>query len=284
MPEFKEWFVPAASGIAAILGVANVYLNNQSSQDIERLKTQIVRIGEERKFASDIMQRFDNVVADTNAKPTTRISRLEGLMALAGLMTHDADQPGGLDTQGILAVIKAQADEYKSEIAELSKTATGAQADQLQAQYARVSSISASATSALTKLARAEEPKASIVGVLTGAPAAPQAPATTALDRARVDIFWCAGKDQSADALAAANQLLGKRPLTSVAAWRVRALGEASQASGFYNITGQVIRIDSESERPVANTLAALAGGGFTVQVASLKPTPGYVSAFICPA
>ena len=168
MPDLKDWFVPAASGAAALLGVFNVYLNNRSSQDIERLKTQIVRIGEERKFASDIMTRFDQVVADTNAKPTTRISRLEGLMALAGLMTHDADQPGGLDTQGILAVIKAQADSYKGDIAEASKTATGAEADQLQAQYARVSSISASATLALDKLAKADAPPPSLVASVTG--------------------------------------------------------------------------------------------------------------------
>lgn|GEM_PF-2772145 len=282
MAEFKDWFVPAASGAAALLGVLNVFLNNRSAQDIERLKTQIVRIGEERKFASDIMARFDNVVVDAKSDRATRISRLEGLMALAGLMTRDADETGGLNTQGILAVIKTQTETYKAEIAELSKTATGAQADQLQAQYARLDSIGASATSALTKLAKAEVPKPSILEAATGT--VPAAPATTPLDRTRVDIFWCAGKAESADALAAANALLGKRPLTATAPWRVRALGEASQASGFYNVTGQVIRIDSEGERGVANELARVAGGGFSVQVASLKPTPGYVSAFICPA
>ena len=281
MPEIKDWFVPVASGVAAILGVANVYLNNQSSQDIERLKTQIVRIGEERKFASDIMQRFDNVVVDAKSDRSTRISRLEGLMALAGLMTHDADEPGGLDTQGILAVIKAQADSYKGEIAELSKTATGAQADQLQAQYARVDSIGASATTALNKLAKADEAAPSIVAQVTGT--APAKPAASPLDGTRVDIFWCAGTDQSADALATANALLGKRPLTSQQPWRVRALAAERNAQPGYQVQGQIVRFDPGEDK-VAEQIAVLAGGGFRLQRLTGTPTPGYISVFVCPS
>ncbi len=283
MPEFKDWFVPAASGAAALLGVFNVYLNNQSSQDIERLKTQIVRIGEERKFASDIMTRFDQVVTDTNAKPTTRISRLEGLMALAGLMTHDADQPGGLDTQGILAVIKAQADSSKGDIAEATKTATGVEADQLQAQYARVSRISDSATIALDKLAKADTPAPSIVAAVTGAAAPVDAAKASPLDATRVDIFWCAGTDQSADALATANALLGKRPATSDATWRVRTLAAERNADNGYQVKGQIVRFDA-GEGKVAEQIARLAGSGFRLQQLSGTPTPGYISVFVCPA
>lgn len=281
MAEFKDWFVPAASGAAALLGVLNVYMNNQSAQDIERLKTQIVRIGEERKFASEIMSRFDNVVVDAKSDRATRISRLEGLMALAGLMTRDGDEPGGLDTQGILAVIRAQADSYKGEIAELSKTATGVQADQLQAQYARVSSIGASATTALAKI---NKPAASpsIMARVTGTAPAP-APVVSPLDGTRVDIFWCAGTEQSAEALAAANALYAKRPDSSQQPWRVRSLDVEKNARPGYKATGLVIRAEP-GEAPVAAALATLAGPQFrTWLIRGGSPTPGYVSVFVCP-
>ncbi len=282
MAEFKDWFVPAASGAAALLGVFNVFLNNRSAQDIERLKTQIVRIGEERKFASDIMTRFDNVVVDAKSDRATRISRLEGLMALAGLMTREPDEEGGLNTQGILAVIKAQADGYKGEIAELSRTATGAQADQLQAQYARVDSIGNSAAAALGKLTKAEAP--SLVGALTGsAPAAAPAPAPSLLDATRVDIFWCAGMDQSAEGLSIANALYAKRPATSQQPWRVRSLDVEKNARVGYQATGLVIRAE-QTEAKVATELAKLAGSQFrTWLLPGGSPTPGYVSVFICP-
>lgn len=284
MPEIKDWFVPVASGVAAILGVANVYLNNVASGEIARLNARIVRIGEERKFASDIMERFDKVVVDAQSDRQTRLSRLGGLMALAGLMTHDKNDDTGRDTQGILAVIQSQADDYKREIAEASKTATGAEADKLQAQYAQASAIGNSATLALNKISAPAKPAPTLIESVTGTgPAAVPTPRISALDRIRVDIFWCSGSDQSADALAAANTLYGKRPATAQGAWRVRALSAERNAAAGYRLKGQVIRIDREDERPVANQLNALAGGGFGVDKVDFV-SPNYISVFICPA
>ncbi len=283
MPEFKDWFVPAASGAAALLGVFNVYLNNISSGEIARLNARIVRIGEERKFASDIMERFDKVVVDAQSDRQTRLSRLGGLMALAGLMTHDKSDDSGLDTQGILAVIQSQADDYKREIAEASKTATGAEADKLQAQYAQASAIGNSATLALNKIATPAKAEPTLIESVTGTgPAAAPAAAPNALDATRVDIFWCAGTDQSADALATANALYAKRPATSQQPWRVRALAAERNAVPGYRVSGQIVRFDAAEGR-VAERIAQL-GGGFKLQQLSGTPTPGYVSVFVCPA
>lgn len=277
MTDFKDWFVPAASGAAALLGVYNVHLNNIATNDIAALNSRIVQVGEERRFASDIMQRFDSVVVDEKAGRAVRIARLSGLLALANLMKQKTGTTGGLDVEGILTVIQSQAANYEAEIAvDLTRTSTGAEADRLQAQFASVTSIGARATTALNRLGQ---------GVATASAAATKgaSPKLSALQLTKVDIFWCAGRPESAESLVAANQLLAKRPPGTVPTWRVRALTPERQASGFYNVVGQVIRIDNESERGVADELAKLAPG-FEVRLAPLKQTSGYISAFICPA
>jgi hypothetical protein len=151
----KDWFVTTTSAAGALLGAVNAYINSESQRQIERLKTQIVREGEVRRFASDIMQRYDNVV-NTKSDRATQLSRLEGLVALAGLIQSKDPDSESLDTRGILAVIRTQADTYKNEIRELSRTATGTQADVLQEQYVRAASVSATATAALNKIEAAD--------------------------------------------------------------------------------------------------------------------------------
>ena len=280
MPEFKDWFVPVVSSAAALIGAFNIYLNNQASQEIAILNSRVVRVGEARKFASDIIQRYDNVVIDDKKDLSVRIARLSGLLALTNLMTQNKEDQGGLDVKDILSVIGTQAASYKEEIAELSTSATGAKADQLSAQYDRLTKIGEKASTALKSIDRAEAAKADAGGA--GTAPTPVA-AKSVFDGIRVDIFWCAGTDQSADALAIANALFSKRPDPGMD-WRVRALDVERNARVGYQARGLVIRAEA-GEKTIAAVLNKLAGPQFkTWLIAGGSPTPNYVSAFICPS
>lgn len=280
MPEFKDWFVLVVSSAAALIGAFNIYLNNKAGQEIAILNSRVVRVGEARKFASDIIQRYDNVVIDDKKYLSVRIARLSGLLALTNLMTQNKDDQGGLDVKDILSVIGTQAASYKEEIAELSTRATGAKADQLSAQYDRLTKIGEKASTALKSIDRAEAAKADAGG---GTAAPVPIAAKSVFDGIRVDIFWCAGTDQSADALSIANGLFSKRPDPGMD-WRVRALDIEKNARVGYQARGLVIRAET-GEKAIAAALNKLAGPQFsTWLIAGSSPTRDYVSVFVCPS
>jgi hypothetical protein len=82
-----------------------------------------------------------------------------------------------------------------------------------------------------------------------------------------VDIFWCSGNDESADALSEANEFAAKRPATSTAVWRVRALSPEVNARPGYNVRGRIVRYDTgnAAEQQAAAALARLGGGSFAI-------------------
>lgn len=276
--DFKEAFVPVISAVAALLGVVNVWQNNTANQEIETLKAQLIQRDYQRKFASEIMQRFDSVVTSNTQDLSIRISRLEGLNALAGLLDRDK-QVAGLDSTGILSVIESQAQAYKQEIEIASRSASPEQAEVLSTQFVRVAAVGESASKALEQI-EAKVPE-------TADKPAPVTPKRSALDTMRVDIFWCAGGENQSDNFRVATRLLQKRPSTSQREWRVKQLAAEINARPGYSVRAPQIRTDAPGESAAARQLNALAedlGVTFSEKVAGATGSAGIISAFICQA
>jgi hypothetical protein len=283
--DLKESFVPVASALAAILGIVNTWQNNTANHEIEKLKTQLIQRDYQRKFASEIMQRFDSVVTAKEQDRPTRISRLEGLQALAGLFDRSEDA-AALDTKGILAVIQGQARAYAQEIEIASRTATPEEAEVLSSQLVRVSAVENSASKALDKIETKEVAEARKTGGSTAAAPSQAAQAKrSVLDGMRVDIFWCSGVDNAAENLRAATRLAESRPPTSQREWRVKPLAPEVNARPSYQVRQPQVRVDAPAERVAArqlNALARNAGFNFAEKQAGQTNSVGIISAFIC--
>lgn len=141
------------------------------------------------------------------------------------------------------------------------------------------------AKSALEDVARAErlyQAEQQSVTALVANPAQPAPTASRALLTYAVDVFYCAGGDESvrkghAESLAAALQ-------NKVQRTRVRAFAQSLNASPGYGVTGTQIRYNKE-ERAVAEELhAALKEAGnadYLLREVS-QWTPSYLSVFVC--
>ena len=287
--EDKTGFLGELSTATKVLGAIVALVSSYSAISVNRLNHQISQLTEERRFAAQIMERFDQVVSAKDTATEVRTARLAGLVNLANLVSPDPPEL----RKGILETITKQAAAYQNTLqTSLSTATTTSEQAIVNNQIDQLDAIEQAAKDGLEALAKESEaepllaiPKTSVTQAVAAQP-----PQTGAFAGYRFDIFWCAGRNNSDAAEDLAQEILLLRTADPNASgqWRIRPLDPVTNRRPGYQVDGYTIRVSAVDEQAPARQLATLAktrlgGPEFRVKRAGSR-TPDYISVFVCPS